>query len=286
VPKPRHPIFRGFWWSCNLLLAIALFALAYSGVREFSVRRDLDGYSDAIVPNFLPSQQKVQAILDWMRAEPSRGTAKDPAKLEGRDPQDTLNYAQLLKVCGTATNAFLNLARASDLQVRRLLLLSADGTTKHVVAEVSINQRWVVVDPTYRVIMNDAPGHLLTRKELPDSSIFEQAASFVPSYPREYSYDHIAHVRTGRLPIGGRLLRKVFDFIYPGWEESVDGSRLLERPSFFYLVVAAVATLFFLLFRQILGGYADSMLRIPRFHFREHVVRAGAAFFSTPEIKE
>ena len=35
-----------------------------------------------------------------------------------------------------------------------------------------------------------------------------------------------------------------------------------------------------------LGWYADSQLRIPRFHLREHMTRAGVAFFSTPEIKQ
>jgi hypothetical protein len=286
VPKPRHPIFRAVWWSTNVLLVVALLALVYSGVREFSVRRYLDGYSDAIVPNFLPAEQKVDAILDWMRAEPSRGTTENPAPLATRDPQTTLNYAQLLKVCGTATNAFLNLARASDLRVRRLLLLSPDRTTKHVVAEVLINQRWVVVDATYRVIMKDRQGRLLTRKELQDPAIFEQAVGAVPGYPREYSYESFVHVRLTRLPFQGLHLRKIFDFLYPGWEEAVDWSLLLERESFFYLVLAAMASLFFLVVRQILGWYADSMLRISRFHFREHMIRASVAFFSTPEIKE
>lgn len=286
MPKPKHPFFRAVWWSCNLLLAVSLFALAYTGVREFSVRRYLDGYSDAIVPNFLPPERKVQAILDWMRAEPSRGIADNPATLATRDPETTLNYAQLLKVCGTATNAFLNLARASDLQVRRLLLLSPDRTTKHVVAEVLIDQRWIVVDPTYRVIMKDAQGRFLTRKELQDPAIFQQATSKIPGYPPEYSYENVAHVRLSRLPFQGFHMRRIFDAIYPGWEEAVDWSLLLERVSYFYLVLAAVATIFLLLVRQALAWYADSMLRIHRFHFREKLMRASMAFFSTPEIKE
>lgn len=286
VPKSRHAIFLAVWWSCNLLLAVALLALVYSGVREFSARRYLDGYSDAIVPNFVAPEERVQAILDWMRAEPSRGIAADPATLPTRDPQTTLNYAQLLKVCGTATNAFLNLARASDLHVRRLLLLSNDGMAKHVVAEVLINQRWIVVDPSYRVIMKDANGHFLTRKELQDPANFQQAVSAVSGYPPEYDYQSVAHVRLSRLPFNGLHLRKVLDFVYPGWEEAADWSLLLERESFFYLVLAGAASLLFLLLRQLLGWYADSRLRIPRFHFREHMIRAGSAFFSTPEIKE
>jgi hypothetical protein len=41
-----------------------------------------------------------------------------------------------------------------------------------------------------------------------------------------------------------------------------------------------------LLLRAVLAWYADSRLRIPRFHLREHAIRAGAAFFSAPEIKQ
>jgi transglutaminase superfamily protein len=286
VRKPKHPIFRAVWWSSNVLLAAALFALAYMGVREFSVRRYLDGYSDAIVPNFVPAEEKVEAILNWMRAEPSRGIAEDPDKLARRDPEMTLNYAQLLRVCGTATNAFLNLARASDLQVRRLLLLTPGRTVKHVVAEVLINQRWVIVDPSYRVMMKDAQGRFLTRKDLQNPTIFEQAVSAIPNYPREYNYESFAHVRLGRLPLEGLNLRKLFDSIYPSWEEAVDWSLLLERQSFLYLVLAAAATLFFVMLRFVLAWYADSLLRIPRFHFREHLLRAGLAFFSTPEIRQ
>ena len=284
--KPKHPVFRTFWWSANALLAVAFFSLAYTGVREFSVRRYLDGYSDAIVPNSAPAEEKVTAILTWMRSEPSRAIAENPDQLPQRDPEMTLNYAQLLRVCGTATNAFLNLARASDLQVRRLLLLTPERKVKHVVAEVLINQRWVVVDPAYRVAMKDAEGHFLTRKELQNPAVFEQAVSTIPNYPRAYSYESFAHVRLARLPLKKLHLRKLFDTIYPGWEEAVDWSLLLERQSFFYLVLAAAGTLFFMILRLVLAWYADSRLRIPRFHVREHMIRAGVAFFSTQEIKQ
>jgi hypothetical protein len=282
----QHGIFRGIWWGSNLLLAVAFVAMLYSCVREYSVRRYLDGFSDAIVPNNLPEEQRVQAILDWMRAEPSRAVATDPDALAKRDPEMTLTYRQLLNVCGTATNAFLNLARSSDLRVRRLLLLSPDRSTKHVVAEVLMNERWVIVDPTYRVIMKDAQGHFLTRKDLQNPAIFSEATEAIPNYPREYSYEQFAHIRLARLPLEGLHLRRILDTINPGWDEAVDWSLLLERESFFYLVASLMATLFFLSLRAMLAWYADSRLRMPRFHLREHAIRAGAAFFSAPEIKQ
>ena len=286
LPTRGHGVFRSIWWGSNLLLAIAFGAMLYSCVREYSVRRYLDGFSDAIVPDSLPEEQRVQAILDWMRAEPSRAEATNPDALAKRDPEITLTYRQLLNVCGTATNAFLNLARSSDLQVRRLLLLSPDRQTKHVVAEVLMDERWIIVDPTYRVIMKDAQGHFLTRKDLQNPAVFSQATGAITNYPREYTYDQFAHVRLARLPLEGLHLRRMLDRVYPGWDEAVDWSLLLERESFFYLVTSITATLFFLLMRVVLARYADSRLRIPRFHLREHAIRAGAAFFSAPEIKQ
>jgi hypothetical protein len=212
--------------------------------------------------------------------------ATNPAELAKRDPEMTLTYSQLLNVCGTATNAFLNLVRSSDMRARRLLLLTPNNNTKHVVAEVLIGERWIIVDPTYRVVLKDSAGHYLTRKDLQNPVIFEQAVSVVPNYPREYTYEHFAHVRLARLPYIGFGLRKVLSTIAPGWEEAIDWSLILERESFFYLVLSVAAMLFFLLLRAVLAWYADSRLRIPRFHLREHALRAGVAFFSTPEIKQ
>ena len=286
MPTKKHLIFRVVWRGVNLLLVAVMVSSVYAGVREYSVRRYLDGFSDAIVPNALPEEQKLNAILAWMRAEPSRAMSANPEALAKRDPETTLTYSQLLNVCGTATNAFLNLARSSDLRARRLLLLTADNTSKHVVAEVLIGDRWIIVDPTYRVILRDAAGHYLTRKDLQDPAVFEQAVSVIPNYPREYNYDHFAHVRLARLPYIGFGLRKLLGAVVPGWEEAVDWSLFLERESFFYLVLSVEAMLLLLLLRAVLAWYADSRLRIPRFHLREHALRAGVAFFSAPEIKQ
>jgi hypothetical protein len=286
VPTPRHRVFRAAWWGSNLLLAVAFVALVYSCTWEYSVRHYLKGFSDAIIPAGYTPEQKIDAILDWMRSGPPRAVATNLEVLSTRDPETTLNYQQLLAVCGTATNAFLNVSRSAGLNVRRLLLLTPDRSTKHVVAEVLLGNRWIIVDPTYRVVLRDTHGGFLTRRELQNPAVLAQAVSGVPNYPREYTYDHFAHVRLARLPLDGLHLRRVLDRINPGWDESVDWSLFLERESFFYLVISAIAALFFLLMRALLAWYADSRLRIPRFHLREHTVRASSAFFSTPEIKE
>ncbi len=281
----KQNLFRVVWRAVNIAMVASLIALVYSAGWEHSVRDYLDGFSDAIIPSNATPEQRVDAILQWMRKGPPRSADPNPSGLAERDPETTLNYQQLLSVCGTATNAFLNLARSADLQVRRLLLLSPERNTKHVVAEVLLNGRWIVVDPTYRIVMRNAKGEMLTRKELQNPQSFAEAIGRVPGYPPSYNYEKFAHVRVARLPLDGLKLRGVLDAIYPGWDEKVDWSLLLERESFFALATATFATLFLLLLRQFLAWYADRRLKISRFHLRSHLARAGAALFNTPEIK-
>lgn len=280
-----HPVFRCTWWFSNSLLILALIASIGSGIWEFSVRQYLRGFSDAVIPEAAAPVDKVEAILAWMRSGPPRLELNPPSAVSLRDPQNTLNYRQLLAVCGSATNAFLNLSRSTGLETRRLLLLTPERNTMHVVAEVYLDNRWVVVDPTYRVILRDANGNLLTRSELKNPEIFEQATNQIPNYVKEYSYQNFAHVHVSALPFHGFQLRQRLDRYLPKWDEYVDWSLLLERRSFLYLFLSVNSLIFLMLMRVGLGWIADHRLRIARFHLRENLARATAAFFTSPEIK-
>lgn len=281
----RHPFFRAVWWVSNLLLILSLVAVAWTGVWEYSVRKYLQGFSDAIVPEASSPQEKAEAILAWMRNGPPRLEAARPADLSPHDPTDTLNYHELLQVCGSATNAFLNLSRSAGFEARRLLLLTPERTAKHVVAEVHLGDRWVIVDPTYRVFLKDTQGNFLTRSELQDPKVFNEAIGLIPNYPPEYSYERFTHVRLAALPFVGSHLRQGLNTVLPGWDEYLDWNLLLERRSFLSLFLAVNALFFLLLWRIFLAWLADNRLRVPRFHFRANLSRATAAFFTSPEIK-
>jgi transglutaminase-like putative cysteine protease len=263
-----------------------LLFVGYSATWEYSVRRYLKGFSDAIVPSPAPPEEKIDAILTWIRSGAPRPLAPNLDELSIRDPETTLNYSQLLAICGTATNAFLNLSRSAGLTARRLLLLTPERTAKHVVAEVLVDGRWIIVDPTFRIILRDAQGHTLTRKELQNPTIFAQATGGIPGYLPIYNYQSFAHVRLARLPLDGLGLRYFLRRVYPSWDEDFDWSLLLERESFFFFFFSSLAFIFFFLVRFLLAWYADYHLRVPRFRFRRHMLRAGATFFSPPEIKE
>ena len=281
----RHRAFRGAWWTTNVLLIASVLAVIYAGVWEYSIRRYLDGFSDAIVADSEPAEYQAEAILQWIKNGPSRLEAPNLAALSTRDPQTTLNYRQLLAICGSATNAFLNLARSNGLRARRLLLLGENGTATHVVAEVLINGRWVIADPVYHVLLRDQRGNLLTRSELRDPKTFAEATGVIPGYRPAYKYERVAHVRMSRLPVLGRGARWVLDHMFPGWEEAIDWSLLLERESFLALTVSLIFTIWFVMCRLLLGWYADHRLKIPRFHLRSRFWRASTTFVRAPEIK-
>ncbi len=278
-------LFRSVWWVSNVLLILALVATVWSGVWEFSMRQYLKGFSDAILPQAALPQQKAEAILAWMQNGPPRLDAQHVTELSTRDPQDTLNYKQLLQICGSATNAFLNLTRSAGVESRRLLLLAPNMTANHVVAELNLDGRWVIVDPTYRTFMKDAHGNLLTRKDLQNPEIFQQATGAIPGYLPEYNYQRFAHVRLGALPFRSEQVRRLLDRVVPGWDEHLDWGLLLERRSFMFLFFSVCSLIVLMLLRVFLGWLADHRLKSPRFHLRTNLSRATAAFFTTPEIK-
>jgi hypothetical protein len=278
-------LFRSVWWLSNVLLTVAFIATVWSGVWEFSTRQYLKGFSDAIIPEAAEPRQKAEAILDWIRNGPPRLEVQDPALVSPRDPQDTLNYRQLLEVCGSATNAYLNLARSAGLNSRRLLLLSADRTANHVVAEVELDGKWVVVDPAYRTFMKDAKGNLLTQADLKDPKVFTEATSGLANYLPEYRYDRTAHVRLAALPFRINWLRDSLEKAFPTWDVYLDWGLLLERRSFMYLSISVTFLILFMVLRVFLGWLADRRLMIPRFHLRSNLIRATTVFFTTPEIK-
>lgn len=269
----KYPLIRGCWHAANLLLIFSLAAVLYSFAWEFSTRSYLRGFSDAIIPSNDNSEQKVEAILTWMSHGPARRSVPDPNGLDLRDPEETLNVQQLLDVCGTATNAFVNLAQSSGLYARRLLLLDEHGQSKHVVVEVLIDHRWIVVDPAYHTVLHFPDGRTVTRGELQDPATFQAVTQSIPDYLPEYTYQTTVHVRVRRIPIIGRYLRRTLNSIWPAWEEAINWTLLLERESFAMLVASCLLLCFSLAARLLLGWYCSRLPGITRVRIRDQIVQ-------------
>ena len=278
TPETRHAIFRMLWHAVNALLILSALAAIYSSIWEYSTRRYLKGFSDAIIPAGSPPQEKIDTILDWMAYGPKRQDTLLPASGPNRDPTDTLNYAALLKVCGTATNAFLNLADSSGLSARRLLLLDYRQMTKHVVAEVFVDGRWIIVDPAFRQVLRNSDGLFLTREELADPAVLRTATRNIRNDDPDYTYDRTAHVRVGRLRILAAPAKAVLDHLLPGLEGSPALSLILERESLAALVVAFALVPIFLLFRTGLRRHGENRLGVRPMRIRRQLWRALSAF--------
>jgi len=276
----RRRVFRLVRYVVDFLLFVSLFAVAYTAVWEYSTRRYLKGFSDAVIPESASPETKTQAILDWMSSPAAQLTPAFNGQPSDRDPIDTLNYQALLQVCGTATNAFINLADSGGLLARRLLLLDAKQRAKHVDAEVLVNGRWIVVDPAFRVILRGPDGKTLTRDELANPGVFAAATRNIPRYLPSYTFEKTAHVRIARAKFIGLPLRKALHFLLPGWEDSAAISLILERESLAATIVAIMIALFLGLVRVSLRWYGEKYLRIRSIRIRQQLRRAYQAFLS------
>ncbi len=268
-----HPVIRVLWIAIHILVAASFIAVLYGIAWEYSTRSYLQGFADATIPANDNPEQKVESILIWIAEGPARRSAENPAALSQRDPADTLNFQQLLRVCGTATNAFVNLAEVSGLPTRRLLLRDASRNTKHVVAEVYIGSRWILVDPAYHTIFHFPDGRLVTRADMLDLNTFRQVTSVIPDYPQDYTYESTARVRLSRIPVVGRFLRGFFNAVWPSWEDSINWTLLLERESFAMLSAALVFLFLFLAARELLSFYMSRRLGITGHRLRDQFVQ-------------
>jgi hypothetical protein len=205
------------------------------------------------------------------------------ASIPDRDPTETLNYDALLQVCGTATNAFVNLADSGGLEARRVLLLDSRHLTKHVSAEVLVNRRWIVVDPTYRTILRGPDDLAVSRSQLSNPAVFAAVIERIPGYNASYSYENTVHLRMGRLGVLGAPLIAVLNRLAPGWMDSPTISLLAERDSLVAVLASSLLVIFLFLLRLSLRWYGEKQLGVRTNRIREQLLRAWSAFLKQTE---
>jgi hypothetical protein len=262
----------------NYVLVIAAVCLLTCSLAwNFSTRCYLRGFADAIVPVDGSSQEKSEALLAWLRHEPGRNRAPGDQGIL-RDPVWIVQNAQLLKVCGSASNAFLNLADAARLNTRRLLLLDSTGGAKHVVVEVQWGKRWVVVDPSLGLVFKDGLGRALSKENLRDPVIFQDAVSRMPGYSRTYTFEHTHQIRLERVPLLGAVLRHVLNRLFPAWEGAIDWAYVLENPSLWPMLASIPLLLSGILIRWFVYRYRQNRIGLEIVGIRKRLRNAGRGF--------
>jgi hypothetical protein len=268
------------WYAVNILLIAAIIFAIYAVGWEISTRRYLKGFSDAIVPASASTEDKIESVLAWMAHGPTRLPYGPSPYAPDRDPTDTLNYDALLQVCGTATNAFINLLDTGNVPVRRLLLVDQQQNTKHVVAEVYSEGRWIIVDPAFRLVLRDAQGRTLTRQDLTNPDTFNAVTGKIPKYDPNYTFDRTVHIRVARIRLFGFSLRDTIDRIAPSWADAPFVTLLVERESYAAVVAAILLVIFLLLARISLRWIGEHRLDLRLLRARSQFQRSVAAFFN------
>ncbi len=276
----KESIFQAFNFSVNALLISSVLLILLGVGWEYSTRCYLSGFSNAVLPYSASPETKVAAILAWMEQGPARETEYYSDDAENRDPIDTLNYKELLDVCGTATNAFVNLASAGGIEARRLLLLDGQNNiTNHVVAEVLIDGRWVIVDPSFHTILKDSNGHLLTRQDLARPEVLQDATRSLAGYNPAYNYEHTAFIHFSRLPLVGHFFQTNLSSVLPAWQERINWAILVERQSYATLVIGIALLGLALCLRRMICWYGRKFSVSPMNPW-EQLRHSGIALFS------
>lgn len=179
---------RSYLGTCRTALSVLLLGsallLLYGMAWDYSTREYLEGFSDAIVPLDASPQQKTNAILEWMtqQSAPQPDAHGLQAAAVTSSPNNSA-YGQLLRNFGDPASIFVDLAESAGLPARRLILLDQDRRAKRALAEVRLEGRWVVVDPSFGVLLCDAQGKPLTRQELADPLKLLEATNRLRTLP-------------------------------------------------------------------------------------------------------
>jgi len=246
MAERRPPADFSRWFALGHLATTAFviftFGLFIYGLAwNYSTRRYLKGFADAIIPLAGSPEEKTEAFAEWFLHAPRRvapAVLGSYGLMYNRDPVTIVQNRRLLEICGSASNAFMNLADAAGLKVRRLLLLDKFGNVTHVVAEVQWGKRWVVVNPQQGLVFKDHLGRALTKEELRDPEVFRDAICKMPGYSPTYTFERTIHLRLKRIPILGDSLRRGLDHFVPGWEEAANWSYLTENPSAWLILIS------------------------------------------------
>jgi len=282
----KESVFQAVNFCVNILLISSVLLTLFGIGWEYSTRWYLSGFSNAVLPYSSSPENKIAAILAWMEHGPARDTEFYSDDAEDRDPVDTLNYKELLSVCGTGTNAFVNLASASGIEARRLLLLDAQGmNTSHVVAEVHLDGRWVIVDPAFHTFLTDSAGRFLTKEELANPDVLRDATRNITGYDSAYNYEHTAFIHFARLPIVGRFLQTKLNSFLPSWQERINWAALVERQSNTTLIAGMVLLCIAICLRRLIFWYGQKHSIIPMSPW-EQLTHGGVMLFSPPPARE
>jgi hypothetical protein len=211
--------------SLLCLWQLALFAVDSSFV---------DGICAVVARPDLPAEQRTLQLFRWVNtydddampssaATPPRGLLTPRAMIEHR--------AYFRANCGSKAWLLAILARHAGLQARELRLCDAHHLARHVVCEILVGNRWVVLDPTVDLDFRRRDGQLATADELRDPVLLAINARRAEYYDRQlWQFTHAERLHFEKVPLVGGLLRRLASRLTGRPAEEIAVPAALEQP--------------------------------------------------------
>jgi transglutaminase superfamily protein len=173
----------------------------------------VDGICAVVARPESPPEQRAMQLFRWVNsyddeelsssaATPPRGLLTPRAMIEHR--------AYFRANCGSKAWLLAILARHAGLQARELRLCDARHEARHVVCEVLIGSRWLVLDPTVDLDFRRRDGQLATAAELRDPALLAVNARRADYYDlQRWQFTHAERLHFEKVPLVGGLLRRL-----------------------------------------------------------------------------
>jgi hypothetical protein len=210
--------------SERLLLGLALLSALFT-LWQFALfagdNHFVDGICAAVVRPDQSSEERAMSLFRWVSrydaaaATPATAPETGPARAARSRPFGLVTPRAVAEHrdyfrenCGRKAWLLAVLARRAGLEARELRLCDASHAARHVVAEIRIDGRWSVFDPTAGLDFRRDDGQLATVADMKDPGLLAANARRVPAYDtRRWQFTYPERLHFEKVPLIGGALR-------------------------------------------------------------------------------
>jgi len=150
--------------------------------------------------------------------------------------------------CGSYSYVLAKLLISKGINTRIGQMKCGDEWGCHVIVEAKINDKWIILDPTYNIAFTNKNNQIVGFKELHNN--FNKFKSQTPShYPEEFTYDDIRYTNWNKIPLLFKTIKKVLKIFLKKEEINNISLRVLVMNIYkIYLIITVISYFIFCIF--------------------------------------
>lgn len=150
--------------------------------------------------------------------------------------------------CGSYSYVLAKLLISKGINTRIGQMKCGDKWGCHVIVEAKINDKWIILDPTYNLVFRNKNNQIVGFKELHNN--FNKFKSQTPShYPEEFTYDDIRYTNWNRMALLSKTIKKVLKIFLTKEEINNISIRVLMMNIYkIYLIITVISYFIFCIF--------------------------------------